>query len=177
MILAFFIIFTAFCAGPSMDFSALAQICAVAVLLCLAIFVFAHKIFGYSWRTEWLLYRLLPLLAAYGGALAAAVIGANIAVLKRIFSPGQPEGAVVCFSSGLKSGFANMLLANAITLTPGTITVHTEKDQFTVHCLCASYSEGLSDSAVARIVKKIDRAVSSVPKKEKKTVQKEKTDD
>ncbi len=161
MILAFFIIFVAFCIGPSTDFAAFAQICLVALFLCFAMFLFSKKIFGYTLRTELLLYRLFPFLILYGGALTVAVIRANLAVLKKIFTPGQPEGVVVTFHSELQNGFANTLLANAITLTPGTITVHTEGDLFTVHCLYASYGKGLTDSSCARIVKKIDRMIGS----------------
>ncbi len=170
MILGFFIIFTAFCTGPSTDLVAFLQICGVALVLCAAICAFSSFLLGYGIKEELLLYRLLPLFIAYGAVLVVEVIKANIAVMKRIFKKEDPKGCVVSFRSGMKSGLARMLLANAITLTPGTITVHTEGDLYTVHCLSASFGEGIENFPLIKVTQKIDRVISSAkrtPKRKK----------
>lgn len=53
-----------------------------------------------------------------------------------------------------------MLLANSITLTPGTITVALEDNEYTVHCLDRRFGEGLADSSFVRLLHKIEGQVA-----------------
>ena len=49
------------------------------------------------------------------------------------------------------------MLANSITLTPGTITVKLSGDEFSVHCLDKSLAVGLSDSIFVKLLMRIER--------------------
>jgi len=49
-----------------------------------------------------------------------------------------------------------MLLANSITLTPGTITVSLDDDEYTIHCLDASLAEGLENSEFEKALMKLE---------------------
>ena len=170
MILAFFIIFTVLCIGGGTTLPAFLEILAVAAALSALLFLAAWKAFGYDFRQEVAIYRMTPLLAAFGATLTFEILKANLRVMARILKRGQPQGRVIRFRSGLQSRFANMLLANAITLTPGTITVHTNGDEFSVHCLEESYGAGVTDSVPARLTRRIDRIAAAArpgPKKEK----------
>ena len=60
------------------------------------------------------------------------------------------------FNTDLKTGLAKVLLANSITLTPGTITVSVEDNRFCVHCLDRELAEGLEDSAFVELLKEIE---------------------
>ena len=60
------------------------------------------------------------------------------------------------FRTNLKSDFTRMLLANSITLTPGTITVSMEDGEYTIHCLDTSLSEGLENSDFEKALMKLD---------------------
>jgi multicomponent Na+:H+ antiporter subunit E len=63
-----------------------------------------------------------------------ALIKANIDVAKRVVSPALPiNPGIVEFETQLTSNFAKMVLANSITLTPGTITIDVIENQFYVH--------------------------------------------
>ena len=53
-----------------------------------------------------------------------------------------------------------VLLANSITLTPGTITVALEDNEYTVHCLDRRFGEGLADSSFVRLLHKIEGQVA-----------------
>ena len=66
------------------------------------------------------------------------------------------EPAVVKFKSSLKSERARVALANSITLTPGTVTVRLQFDEFTVHCLDKSLAEGLNDSIFVKLLERIE---------------------
>jgi len=56
----------------------------------------------------------------------------------------------------LRSRITRTILANSITLTPGTITVKVEEDVFTVHCLSAELIEGIEDSHIVRLLRKME---------------------
>ena len=67
------------------------------------------------------------------------------------------EPAVVRFKTDLKTQQARILLANSITLTPGTITVSLEEDEYVVHCLDKSLAEGINSSVFVTLLRKMER--------------------
>lgn len=63
-----------------------------------------------------------------------ACIMANFDVAYRVLSPAMPiKPGIVKVRTSLKSEFAKTLLANSITMTPGTLTVDIIGDDFYVH--------------------------------------------
>ena len=77
--------------------------------------------FGFSWlnplRSFWL--------AVYCVVLAYYVVKANLDVAYRVLHPAMPiRPGIVKVRTSLKSSTAIAALANSITLTPGTLTVH-----------------------------------------------------
>ena len=63
-----------------------------------------------------------------------ALLKANIDVARRVLSPKLPiNPGIVMFKTKLDNDFAKMVLANSITLTPGTLTVDVIKNKFYVH--------------------------------------------
>ena len=63
-----------------------------------------------------------------------ALIKANFDVARRVLSPKLDiNPGIVVFKTELKNDFAKMILANSITLTPGTLTVDVIKDKFYIH--------------------------------------------
>jgi len=61
-------------------------------------------------------------------------IKANFDVAYRVIHPSMPiKPGIVRVKTTLKSEFARMLLANSITMTPGTITVDLIGDEFYIH--------------------------------------------
>lgn len=63
-----------------------------------------------------------------------ACIKANFDVAYRVLHPAMPiRPGIVKVKTSLKSGFAKTLLANSITMTPGTITVDVIDDVFYIH--------------------------------------------
>lgn len=63
-----------------------------------------------------------------------ALVKANLDVAWRVISPSLPiNPGIVKFKTKLKTDYAKMVLANAITLTPGTLTIDVVDDTFYVH--------------------------------------------
>lgn len=64
---------------------------------------------------------------------------ANVQIAKLILDPRLPiDPVVVRFDSRLEASLAHVLLANSITLTPGTFTIEVRDGVFTVHALTAA---------------------------------------
>ncbi|MCD6200305.1 MAG: Na+/H+ antiporter subunit E [Bacteroidales bacterium] len=63
-----------------------------------------------------------------------ALITANLDVARRVISPKLPiNPGIVKFKTKLTSDFAKMVLANSITLTPGTLSVDIIDDTYYIH--------------------------------------------
>ena len=67
------------------------------------------------------------------------------------------EPAIVHFKTDLQTTFARVLLANSITLTPGTITVSLKDDEYTVHCLDKELAKGIDSSVFVELLRRIER--------------------
>jgi multicomponent Na+:H+ antiporter subunit E len=75
-------------------------------------------------------------LVRYFTWLLKEIAVANWQVLRIVFHPRLPiEPALIRFRTHLGSELARTILANSITLTPGTITVDVSGDEFVVHAL------------------------------------------
>lgn len=63
-----------------------------------------------------------------------ALVKSNLDVARRVISPTLPiNPGIVRFKTKLTSEYGKMLLANSITLTPGTLTVDIIEDTFYIH--------------------------------------------
>lgn len=83
---------------------------------------------------------LLPhvhLLAVYAVVIIYKMYIASFKVLFNVLR-GDINPRIVHFRTRLKSDLARFVLANSITLTPGTISVHLDDDHLIVHWLDAS---------------------------------------
>lgn len=132
------------------------------VVIATLMFAFICKFMDYSIKKEVWLFKNFFLLLWYVIVLIVEILKANFAVVKMIFSVKyQIEPALVTFKSPLKTGFANFLLANSITLTPGTITVSSENGEFVVHCLDKDLAVGMDDSIFVHLLKKLEKGADN----------------
>lgn len=132
------------------------------VLIATLMFAFICKFMDYSVKKELWLSKNFFLLLWYVIVLIVEILKANFAVVKMIFSVKyQIEPALVSFKSPLKTEFANFLLANSITLTPGTITVSSENGEFVVHCLDKDLAVGMDDSIFVHLLKKLEKGADN----------------
>ncbi len=128
------------------------------VVLSTLVYLFSCKFLGYNPRRELMALRLLPQGIGYFFVLVWEVVKANAAAISLIVSPKYDvEPVLVTFRTELKSDLARTVLANSITLTPGTITVELTDDEFKVHCLDKEMAEGLADSIFVRLLLKMEK--------------------
>jgi len=70
----------------------------------------------------------------YVGILFWEIVKANFDVAYRVLHPRMPiNPGVVVIRTRLKSDLARMILANSITLTPGTFTLDVSEDTLLIH--------------------------------------------
>jgi multicomponent Na+:H+ antiporter subunit E len=97
----------------------------------------------------WLLTRIPP---------AAIDVALSIVLRSRL-----PRSGVVRFTTGLHSPAARTLLANSITLVPGTMTLSVDGGEFVVHALSPRAAEGLASADVQRRIARIFRVEADRP--------------
>jgi multicomponent Na+:H+ antiporter subunit E len=96
-------------------------------------------------------------LALYSVWLLREIAVANWQVMKIVMSPRLPiDPAIVRFRTGLTTDLGRTVLANSITLTPGTITVQVSDDEFLVHAL--KVGPGIANH-ITRIQRQVARAL------------------
>ena len=124
-----------------------------------AVFAFICRFMDYSLKQELRFYKLLPRFVQYLYFLIREIILANFAVTRLILTRKETlEPVLVHVRTDLKSETARVILANSITLTPGTITVSLTDDRLLVHCLDKSLSGGMEDSVFVRLLRKMEEA-------------------
>ena len=131
------------------------ELVVLGIAIATLVSVFAWSVLGYSPVFELIILRRLPLLVRYVLTLLAEIVKAAFSVMGVAFGLHRPDPVIVEFHSGLDSTLNNVILANSITLTPGTYTIFQEGDRFVVHCLRREYAEGLSDCAFVKLLRRV----------------------
>lgn len=153
MYLVFFLLWVIFNGAVTVE------ICAFGVVIAAVMFAFCCKFMDYSIAKEKKVIRSSFKFFRYVGTLIKEIMKANFTVLHIILSEREEaEPALVSFHTDMKSSTAKAFLANAITLTPGTITVTLEGSEYLVHCLDESLADGMADSVLAERIQEMEQA-------------------
>lgn len=127
------------------------------IVICCALYAFMVKYMNYNPKKEMNILKKIPLFLKYGLTLVWEVIKSNFAVMRIILSPGlEAEPGFRKFRVDLKSPVSRVTLANSITLTPGTYTVSLEEDEYVIHALDLSFTEGIEDSVFVKQLRKLE---------------------
>lgn len=133
------------------------EIAAFGVVIAAIMYLFICKFMGYKPEMDLLLCRKLFLILQYVFVLVKEIVKANYAVIKMIMSSRyEIEPVIVRFKTDLKTAPARILLANSITLTPGTITVSLEGDEYVVHCLDKELAKGINSSIFVTLLRQLE---------------------
>ena len=115
------------------------------------------KFTRFTFKRDLKFCKKFPLLILYFLVLVKEIIVSNIKVLFIILNPkDKPSPEIVSFNIDLKTHFMRTIVANSITLTPGTITISLQRDKLIVHCLKKKFIEGFENSTLVRIAKRIE---------------------
>jgi len=85
--------------------------------------------------------------------LIREIVVANWDVVKRIIMPGKSiSPQMIDVPMPQRTNLGRVIYANAITLTPGTVSVRLQKDTITVHALARETAEELQTGKMASVV-------------------------
>ena len=134
------------------------EIAIFGIVLAMLMFLFICKFMDYSVKKDLVFLRKFPQMLAYAAVLLVEIIKANFTLYRLFFfrAKEKREPVLVTFESRLKTRTARVFLANAITLTPGTITVKLKGNKLTVHCYDKSLAQGLNDTVFERKLLKLE---------------------
>lgn len=94
-------------------------------------------------------------LAKYAGWLLWQIVLSNLYVLRLAFGPkSNLQPRIVRHRTSLETDFEKFLLANSITLTPGTITIKIRGNDFFVHAI--------TEEAAADVGKEMERRIAGI---------------
>lgn len=94
----------------------------------------------------------------YGFWLVIEILKSNIDVIKRILSPSLPiSPRWVTIKSSQTSEFGEVVYANSITLTPGTISIDVNDNNIDVHALSESGVDGLATGEMDKRVTQAEK--------------------
>lgn len=95
------------------------------------------------------LLRLLP----FWGWLGKELIRSNLQVARIVLSPSLPISPTLVTLQALpQDDLGQAILGNAITLTPGTLTIDDHEGQLLVHCLTSDVADELAAGEMNRRV-------------------------
>lgn len=133
------------------------EIAWIGIFVAAIMYLFICRCMDYSPKTE------IKIIKNFGRGLYFTLILvreiwiANFKVMYLILSPRvEVEPRMVYFKTKLRKETSKVTLANSITLTPGTITVTLEEDEFCVHCLDKELAEGIDSSIFVEILAKME---------------------
>ena len=134
------------------------EIALFGVIIALGMFAFICKYMDYGIQKELRFYKLVPVFLQYIFLLVKEIVQANLTVCRMILSRKEiMEPVIVHVHTNLKTETARVILANSITLTPGTITVSLTDDDLLVHCLDKSLAEGMENSSFVKLLEKMEK--------------------
>lgn len=133
------------------------EICLFGMVIAAAIFAFTCRFMDYSIEKEKQNLKKVFLFIRYVCVLVMEIVKANFTVIHMILSEEEEvEPALVNFTSDMQTPAGKALLANAITLTPGTITVSLEDSEYVVHCLDKELAMGMDHSDFVTLISELE---------------------
>ncbi len=134
------------------------ELLVIGLLVSALVDLFCIRILGMRYKGS--LKKLLHLAGGvlkYIWRLLVEIFKANASVIRLIVSPTlEVEPEIHYFRTRLKSDEARVLLANSITLTPGTITCMLEGDRLCVHALDKSLAVGIENTDFEKDLLKLE---------------------
>lgn len=133
------------------------EICLFGAAISGAIYWFAVKMLDYDPKAEWRNLKKLGRILHFLAVLFRDIFKASFHVIGVIWSRKKKvDPKLVFFYTDLQTDMGRVALANAITLTPGTITVQCEHELFCVHALDTASQEDVDESQFMHLLKKVE---------------------
>ena len=136
------------------------EVCLFGVVITAAVYAFCVYALGYHPQHEKGLAKKLGLYVWYGIVLIGEILKANLSVMRIILIPPHKyHAAIVRIKVPFQKNISRVLLSNSITLTPGTVTVEQDGEDFTVLCLEKSAAGDIPEWNLVKLLRKLEEDV------------------
>lgn len=130
----------------------------IGAIISAMLYWFVCKFMEYSPKKDLQALMNIGRVLRYAAILIWEIVKANAQVIYFIMtSKYEVEPKLVKFRTDLKSETDRAVLANSITLTPGTITVTLTEDEYLVPCLDKSMADGMENSVFVKELSKMEK--------------------
>ena len=137
------------------------EICILGLALSALCYGFVYKFLNWSVKKEIALYRFIGFLISYLFLLIVEIVKATVATIGIAFDEEvELRPVVVTFTTDIQNVVLRVLLANSITMTPGTITATLENGVFKVHALDESFAVDIDKSVFVEKIMRADKLLS-----------------
>ena len=157
MIIIFFALWLLFNGRFTAD-NGMLQIIVVGAALSFFVNFIVYRYLGLTVKKELSFWKKTPLLLLYAVVLVKEIIISALRMAVIITKKSKDiTPAIVRVKIPLETDFSRFILANSITLTPGTITADFEGELFTIHCIDISLADGIEDCLFVKILRKAEK--------------------
>ena len=134
------------------------EITVLGIILCALIYFFMCRFMDYSLKKDVSLMRRSVSFLYYTGVLIVEIIKSNLQVMHLTLTDREiVEPVIISYRTRLRSKLGRVILANSITLTPGTITISLEEDELVIHCLDKTIAEGIENSTFEQLLERMEK--------------------
>jgi len=133
------------------------EVVLVGILVCSLIFLFNEPLINAYPKNKSISILILNIKYSilYISVLVEEIFKSNLHVAKIVLSPKlNISPSVVIINTKLKNELNKIILANSITLTPGTLTLDLYDDKLVVHCLDLESAGSVENNCFERILLK-----------------------
>lgn len=142
------------------------EICILGLVMTGLVYAFMCKFLSWNHKKELLVYRMALFGVGYFATLILEIIKATLATIAVSFNEKiEVEPVLVEFDVDIKSDVLKVILANSITLTPGTITVSLIGDHYKVHALDESFAVDIDKSIFTKKLREADKLLAGIEEK------------
>lgn len=118
------------------------EIAVFGAVISAVMYIFICRFDGFSPRADRAFVKRAAVMLRYFVHMIGEIFIANLNVIRLVLSPKyEPEPCLVRFKTDLQTEAAQVLLADSVTITPGTITASLDDGTFIVHCLDSDFSD------------------------------------
>ena len=134
------------------------ELTVLGMTLCACIYFFMCRFMDYSLKKDISLMRRSVSFLYYTGVLIVEIIKSNLQVMHLTLTDREiVEPVIISYRTRLRSKLGRVILANSITLTPGTITISLEEDELVIHCLDKTIAEGIENSTFEQLLERMEK--------------------
>jgi len=123
----------------------------------LLVYLFTWKTIGLTPKKELAGWKKAGKYLRFFGVLFVEILKANWMVLRLVLDPrSEVEPQLVTIKTKCREEMDRVLLSNAITLTPGTITVGQDEDSLVIHALDRSTADGVEETVFEQMLSEME---------------------